>query len=288
MIRQSTGERAFSYINYILLTLLAASMVYPFINLLAVSLSSPGPVLAQQVGLIPKGFTLHSYIQLIQTNRMLDTMGNTIYITVVGTMVNMVMTILFAYPLSKRCLKLRGALLKIVVFTMLFNGGMIPNYILIKELGLIDSYWSLMLPGAISAWNLIIMMNFFRAIPDEIQESARMDGAGEIRTLVSIVLPLSMHAIATIAMFYSVGKWNTFYNAVIYINDMKKYPLQVLLRQIIMLDMAVGGSTDNVLNMPPETKKAASIFFSVVPILCVYPFVQKYFIKGVMVGSIKG
>lgn len=288
MNKVSLGDRLFNYFNIIFLILISATMVYPFLNLLAISLSSAGPVLAQKVNLIPVDFTLATYKQLLTDGKMLRTMGNTVYITLVGTAINLLMTIVFAYPLSKKYIYFKGIALKMVLFTMLFNGGMIPDYILIKKLGLINSLWSLIIPGAISAWNLIILINFFKALPDELEESAKIDGASDLRILVQIVIPLSMHAIATIALFCAVTKWNTFFNAIIYINDIKKMPLQVMLRQIIMLDEAIGTSTDNILAMPPETKKAAAIFFSVLPIICVYPFLQKYFVKGVMVGSIKG
>jgi putative aldouronate transport system permease protein len=288
MNKLSLGERIFNYINILFLIIISASMVYPFLNLLAISLSSPGPVLAQKVNLIPVDFTLATYKQLLTEDKMIRTMGNTVFITVVGTAINLLMTILFAYPLSRKYIYIKGIVLKMVIFTMLFNGGMIPDYILIKKLGLIDSLWALIIPGAISAWNLIILINFFKALPDELEESAKIDGASDLRILLQIVIPLSMHAIATIALFCAVAKWNTFFSAIIYINSVKKLPLQVMLRQIIMLDEAIGTSTDNIINMPPETKKAAAIFFSVLPILCVYPFLQKYFVKGVMIGSIKG
>jgi putative aldouronate transport system permease protein len=157
-----------------------------------------------------------------------------------------------------------------------------------KKLSFIDSYWALILPGAISAYNMIILMNFFRAIPEEMEDAAHIDGAGDLRILVLIILPLSLPAIATISLFYTVAKWNTFMSAVIYSNSMSKYLLQVVLRQIIFQDESMGGSTDDVLYTPPESKKAASIFFSVIPILCVYPFLQKYFVKGVMIGAVKG
>jgi len=264
-------------------------MVYPFLNLLAISLSSPGEVLKGAVNLIPKGFTLRTYEVLINANEMIRTMGNTVYITVVGTAISLVMTLTFAYPLSREYVRVKGAVLKLVLFTMLFNGGMIPNYILVRNLGLLDTYWALMIPGAVSAYNLIIMVNFFKAVPKELEEAGVMDGMTDFQILFRIFIPLSMHAVATQALFYAVAKWNIFFQAVMYINDLKKYPLQVMLRQIILLDEAIGTATsDAVLDMPPETKKAAAIFFSVVPILAVYPFLQRYFISGVVVGSIKG
>jgi len=287
--RKSTGYRIFNVANHAVLALVAFSMLYPFLNMLAISLSSPAFVIKGQVSLLPKGFTLETYRILVTTSKMMRSMGNTVSITVVGTAINLVMTLVFAYPLSRNHVMIRGAVLKFVLFTMLFNGGMIPTYILVKQLGLLDTLWALMIPGAISAYNLIIMVNFFRAVPKELEEAGIVDGMSDVQILFGIFIPLSMHAVATQALFYAVGKWNIFFAAVMYINDMKKYPLQVLLRQIILQDETIGTAhSDAVLDMPPETKKAASMFFSVIPILCVYPFLQRYFISGVTVGSIKG
>lgn len=289
MRKHNTGGITFNIFNAILLSAIAISMIYPFIHLLAIALSSPGAVLSQSVGIIPKGgVTFETFKQVIESSTMTRTMGNTVFITVVGTLVNMILTILMAYPLSRRYIVIRGFIMKIIIFTMLFNGGMIPNYYLISKLGLIDSYWALILPGAISAFNMIILISFFQTIPSELEDAAHIDGAGDFKILIQIVIPLSLAGIATISLFYAVAKWNTFMNAILYINSMKKYPLQVVLRQIILQNEAISSSTDDILSMPPESKKAASIFFSVVPILCAYPFLQKYFVKGVMIGAIKG
>lgn len=287
--RRTTGYRFFQVGNGLFLGLVALSMVYPFWNLLAISLSGPGPVLAGKVSLIPREFTLETYRQLITTNKMLKTMGNTAYITVLGTTISLVISIAMAYPLSRSCIIARKAVLKLVVFTMLFEGGMIPTYLVVRSLGMTNTLWSLMIPVAVTPYNLIILVSFFRSIPDELEDAARIDGMNDIGILVRIFVPLSMHAVATIGLFYAVSRWNTFFTAIMYIVDMKKNPLQVILRQIIMLDEAIGDTNvDAVLDMPPETKKAASLFFSVVPILCVYPWIQRYFVKGVMIGSIKG
>lgn len=287
--RRTAGYRFFQVGNGLFLGIVALSMVYPFWNLLAVSLSGPGPVLAGKVSLIPREFTLETYRQLITTNKMLRTMGNTAYITVLGTTISLVISIAMAYPLSRSCIIARKGILKLVVFTMLFEGGMIPTYLVVRSLGMTNTLWSLMIPVAVTPYNLIILVSFFRSIPDELEDAARIDGMNDIGILVRIFVPLSMHAVATIGLFYAVSRWNTFFTAIMYIVDMKKNPLQVILRQIIMLDEAIGDTNvDAVLDMPPETKKAASLFFSVIPILCVYPWIQRYFVKGVMIGSIKG
>jgi putative aldouronate transport system permease protein len=287
--RTNAGYRIFAVVNYLILLAVAVTMVYPFANMLAISLSSPGYVIKGEVDLLPRGFTLETYRILVTTSKMTRSMANTFYITIVGTLLSLVMTLVFAYPLSRDHVLVKGPVLKFVLFTMLFNGGMIPSYILVKQLGLLDSYWALMIPGAVSAYNLIIMVSFFKAVPKELEEAGVVDGMSDLQILTRIFIPLSMHAVATQALFYAVGKWNTFFSAIMYINDMKKYPLQVLLRQIILLDETIGSAhSDAVLDMPPETKKAAAMFFSVIPILCVYPFLQRYFISGVTVGSIKG
>ena len=278
----------FDVVNTLILLIVAVSMLYPFLHLLAVALSSPGPVLEKSVNIIPKGLTFSIFRQLLTDRSMLRAMSNTIYITVVGTAISMGLTILMAYSLSRRYVMGRGIVMKLVLFTMLFSGGMIPNYYLIRSLNMIDSYWALIIPGAVSAYNMIVLMSFFRAIPDELEESGHIEGAGDVTILIKIVLPLSLPAIATISLFYAVAKWNTFMPAVLYINTMSKYPLQVVLKQIILDDLSIGSSTDDVLNSLPESKKAASIFFSVIPILCVYPFLQRHFVKGVMIGAIKG
>jgi putative aldouronate transport system permease protein len=210
-----------------------------------------------------------------------------------GTLINIVMTCLMAYPLARKDLDYRMPIQLMVIFTMLFSGGMIPTFLVVKQLGLIDSYWSLLLPGAISAFNLIIMRNFFQQLPDGLEESAKIDGCSDPGILFRIVIPLSLPAIATFSLFYAVGHWNTFFNAVLYINDSTKWPIQVLLRQIVIMSEGGGLGDSTALDAsfvkPPEQSvKMAVIVISTLPILMVYPFLQKHFAKGVLLGSVKG
>lgn len=288
-IKETKAEKLFRVFLNIFLIICAISMIYPFWHLFVVSVSSPEFVLADKVHLLPRGFNINAYEMLITTNKMLRSLWNTVFITVVGTFINVSLTVLLAYPLSKKYLYGKGLVIKIIIITMFFRGGMIPSFILVQKLNLINTLWALILPTAVSAFYLIIMINFFKSVPDELEEAAKIDGLGDLGILLKIYLPLSLHAIATITLFYSVMRWNTFMPAILYINDMVKYPLQVVLRQIVMLDEVMGNvGSDAVLSMPPESKKAATIIFTILPIICIYPFVQKYFIKGVMVGSVKG
>ena len=208
-----------------------------------------------------------------------------------GTFIALFFNITLAYPLAKQRIMGRNVILSLITFTLVFGGGMIPTFLVVKGLGLIDSLWSLMLPGAISTWNLIIIKNFFQGIPAELEEAAKIDGAGDMRVLWQIVLPLSKPMLATFALFYAVGFWNSYTSALLYINDLDKWTLQIMLRQIIMLaNGSIDGSEfdETVARPPSESVQMAVIVFGTLPILCVYPFLQKHFTKGVMVGAIKG
>jgi putative aldouronate transport system permease protein len=219
-----------------------------------------------------------------------QSMRNSIYITVVGTLINMIMTMFAAYPLSKPRLRGRKILLFLIAFTMWFSGGLIPSYLLVKQLKLIDTFWALMIPGAISTYNMILLKTFFQSIPSSLEESAQIDGCNDIVILFKIILPLALPALATISLFYAVGHWNNFFSALIYINKSTMYPLQVKLRQIITLNRVedFNNIVEDQVQIVQETIKAASIVISTIPIIIVYPFLQKYFVKGVMIGSIKG
>lgn len=222
----------------------------------------------------------------------MKSIGVSVYITVIGTLVNLFFTVTMAYSLAKRGLYGRNLVLNLVIFSMLFGGGMIPTYLVVKELHLLDSLWALMLPGAISAFNLIIVKNFFQEIPKEIEEAGRIDGCSELGLLGRIVLPLSMPVLATFTLFYAVGHWNDFFAALLYINDPEKWPLQVMLRQIVLLSQAAAGDLNsmdpNFVKPPDQSIKMAVIVVGTIPILCVYPFLQKHFAKGVLLGSVKG
>jgi putative aldouronate transport system permease protein len=242
----------------------------------------------------PIEWTLDAYNYILQTATLWNSFGVTVFITVMGTALNLIFTILAAYGLSKRELPGNGLLMGLIVFAMLFSAGIVPTFMVVRQFGLIDSVWSLIIPQLVSPFNLILMRNYFWSVPPELEESARIDGASEIRILWSIVLPLSMPAIATIGLFYAVGHWNEFFSALFYINDNSKWPLQLLLRSIIIENnfqgMGAGGAMGAVTQKQynPENIKAATIVFATVPILMVYPFLQKYFVQGVKLGAVKG
>jgi ABC-type glycerol-3-phosphate transport system permease component len=275
----------------VVLTLLAIMMIFPFVYVVAVSFSSAEDVLGGGLILWPRNPTLEAYRAVLSggivTRSLLVTMG----LTVMGTAVNMILTVSLAYGLSRPSVPGSRAILLLVLFSMLFSPGLIPNYLLVRQLGLLDSYWSMILPGAIGAFSLIIVRNFFMNLPHELIESARIDGASDWRVLWSIILPLSKAVLAVVALFYAVGHWNTFFTAVLYINDSSKWPIQLVLRQYVLQGAALANAVDldpNRLPPPPQTLQMAVVVIATVPILIVYPFLQKYFTKGVLSGAIKG
>ena len=294
-MKTTTGEKIFYFINYFILSLIALGCLYPFVYILATSLSSSRAVNSGEVILWPVEFNLEAYKQLLLDGQIFISMRNTVIITVVGTGLCMFTTILCAYSLSKKRLAFRGFFMGIIVFTMMFSGGMIPNFLLIRNLGLMNTYWALWLSGLQSTYNMIVLRTFFQSIPESLEEAAQIDGAGDPYILTRIVLPLSGAALATITLFYAVGWWNIYFNAMMYISSPLKHPLMVKLRN--MLDTAHmitvqaesgGGGALEAVFVAAESFKAATILVSVLPIMLVYPFLQKYFVKGVMIGSVKG
>jgi putative aldouronate transport system permease protein len=278
-------------IIHLILFLFALVTLIPFYSILAGSLASARENALNPLLLWPREPTLDSYRYILSTPTMPRALLVTIYITLVGTFVNILMTILMAWPLAHKRIMGRHGLMFFVTFTMLFSGGMIPNYIVVRATGLLNSWAALVIPSAINAFNLILMKNFFQEVPASLEESAKLDGANDLMILIRIVVPLSMPAIATFTLFYAVGHWNSFMNVILYINNSAKWTVQVLLRQIVILSQ--GGVGDSSMMgesflIPPQGVKMAAIIFSTFPILCVYPFLQRYFIKGVMAGSIKG
>ncbi len=274
-------------LNYLLFTVIGIIMVYPFWYVVMYSFSDPAQSSLSSLYFWPQGFTLQSYIYAFSKKILFTGFFNSVFLTLVGTAVNMVLTIMLAYPLSRETLPGRKYLSAFIVFPMLFNGGMIPTYLVIKEFGLLDSLWSLIASLAVNVYNLIILSKFFKSIPSSLIEAAKIDGCGDVRTLVRIILPLSKASLATISLFYAVQHWNEFLLATIYINTNSKWPLQVVLRNIIDMvanDLNSGGEV----YMNPENFKMATIVITVVPIICVYPLLQKHFTAGVMMGSVKG
>ncbi|AZK46353.1 carbohydrate ABC transporter permease [Paenibacillus lentus] len=288
---RSTSEKIFDVFNYVFLALFGLMAVLPFIFVISGSFATDAEITKRAVFLIPKTFSLDAYKFIFSTDTIMRSIGVSIYVTVIGTIVNLFFTVTMAYPMARRNLMGRNMILNLVIFTMLFGGGMIPTYLVIRELHLLDTLNSLILPGAISAFNLIIVKNFFQELPPGLEEAAKIDGCNELSLLWKIVLPLSKPVLATFTLFYAVGHWNNFFSALLYINDPSKWPLQVMLRQIVMLSQSAGdmSSMDPTFVQPPEQSiKMAVIVVGTIPILCVYPFLQKHFAKGVLLGSIKG
>ncbi|MDQ0059264.1 carbohydrate ABC transporter permease [Paenibacillus harenae] len=289
---RSAAGTAFDAFNYVFLGVFALAAVLPFIYVISGSFATDAELTKRAVFLIPETFSVAAYNFIFSTNTIMKSIGVSMYVTVIGTAVNLFFTVTMAYPLARRSLMGRNTVLNLVVFSMLFGGGMIPTYLVIRELHLIDSYWALILPGAISAFNLIIVKNFFQELPPGLEEAAKIDGCTELGLLWRIVLPLSKPVLATFTLFYAVGHWNDFFAALLYINDPMKWPLQVLLRQIVLLSQAAAGDINamdpNFVKPPDQSIKMAVIVVGTVPILLVYPFLQKHFAKGVLIGSIKG
>lgn len=285
------GGRLFDITNITLLLLFAALAVLPFLYMVLGSFASPEEFAKRSMVLIPTKFSMDAYTYIFSTNTIVHSLFNTIFITVAGTFINLLFTVLMAYPLARKELLWRKPIMLMVIFSMLFSGGMIPTFLVVKMLGLMNSFWSLLIPGAISAFNLIILKNFFQQMPEGIEESAKIDGCNDVGILFKIVLPLSLPAIATFSLFYAVGHWNSFFSAILYINDTTKWPIQVILRQVVI--MAEGGIGDSsqvndAFVIPPQSIKMAVITVSTLPILIVYPFLQRHFAKGVLLGSVKG
>ncbi|RXZ82016.1 carbohydrate ABC transporter permease [Paenibacillaceae bacterium] len=274
--------------NYVILGIVSLGSLLPLVHVVSQSLSSTAAINSGKVLLFPVEFTLVNYDYVLQEASLWRAFGISVFITVVGTLINLIMTSTLAYPLSRPEYRGRKLVLVMVLVTLIFQAPLIPTYLLVRELHLIDTLWALMLPGAISAFNLFVMRSFFISIPSEIIESARMDGSNEARTLWQIIVPLSKPAMATMGIFYAVTHWNNYSNALYFINKRALYPLQVKLRELIITDDAsISSSAENVLSMSPEGIKMAVIIIATLPIVMVYPFLQKYFIKGMLIGSIK-
>jgi len=276
---------------YALLAVAAYFTLFPFINIIAVSFSSSRAINAAEVFMWPIEFNVDAYANLIRDGQLFVAMRNTVLLTVVGTAFNMAVTVMAAYPLSKARLRGRNVMLMAVLFTMLFSGGLIPNFLLVSALGLVNTYWALWLPGLMSAYNMFVMKTFFEGLPEELEESAAMDGAKDWTVLWRIVLPLSKPVLAALSLFYAVGWWNAYMNVLIYIRSTDKVSLMVKLYQMISLvspELLRSGEGVTQMVITPEGIRAAAIVIAITPILCVYPFLQKHFIKGVLLGSIKG
>ncbi|GBG07118.1 carbohydrate ABC transporter permease [Paenibacillus agaridevorans] len=291
-MKPTFGEKLFYGMNYVLLSLIGLSCILPIVHILALSFSDAQAVMSGKVVFWPVNVTFKSYENLFIGTNIMNAFKNNVVITVVGTALSMACTIIAAYPLSRRDMYGRRFFTMAVVFTMLFSGGIIPNYLVIKSLGLLDSYGAIWLPGLVSVFNMLVLKTYFESMPLETEEAARIDGCNEWRLLIRVVLPLSMPVLAALTLFYAVGFWNQFMNVLLYLNDPMKYNLTVMVQQMIrsqsMLQELSNLQPEDVMNMTSETIKSAGVIVMILPMVIIYPFLQKYFVKGVMIGAIKG
>ena len=290
-VKKSLGDRIVDVIIYVVLGLIALSTVLPFLYVLAGSFATEKELTEKAFFIIPSVWSINAYKYAIQTANILRGLRNSILITILGTVMCMLFSLTFAYPLSKSHFRGRNWIMNLVIVTMLISGGMIPTYIVVQSYKLLDSWWALVLPALINPFNMIIIKKFFSGLPVELDEASYMDGANDLQIFVKVALPLSKPVIASISLFYGVGFWNDYFNAMIYLQDAKKFPIQIQLRSIILQTSKIADTLiDYDLNGTPPDKavKMACTVIATVPILIVYPFVQKYFTKGVMVGAVKG
>ena len=286
-IRVAPGRKAFVIINTVVLLLISAIMLYPAIYVIAASFSEETAILRGDVFLYPVRAHLKAYQKVFVYPMLWKSYSNTLLYTVLGTAINLILTVFGAWALSQKKMVGRRFFTLMCTFTMFFGGGMIPTFLVVKGLGLLNTIWGILLPGAVSTYNMILMRTFFRQIPESLVEAAELDGCKDFGVLFRIVLPLSLASLMTIGMFYAVGHWNSYFPAVMYLTTNKSLnPLQIILRQVVLLNEIVenASSTENVM---AEGIKYATIVVAMLPMLCVYPFVQRYFVKGVMVGSVK-
>ena len=292
--RLSQGDRIFYIIVNVVVGLLGLIVLYPLIYILSSSFSSPASVAAGKVFLFPVDFSLRGYKAVFEYQAVYTGYRNTIFYTVVGTAINIALTMMAAYPLARKSLPGKGIFTFLFTFTMMFSGGMIPNYILMKELKIINTAWCMLLPGAVSAYNLIVTRTFIQnSIPEELLEAAQIDGCTDAQFFFRFVLPLSKAVMAVITLYYAVHHWNAYFNAFLYLNKRDLYPLQIFLREILIMnsvntEMVVDTQMQEAMQGMADLLKYSLIVVSTAPILCIYPFLQRYFIKGVMIGSLKG
>ncbi len=294
--KESRSDKVFLYWCYIMAAIAFAITLYPFIYVFSCSVSEHAALLRQEVWLFPKGFSLLGYGYILRDGALIKAYYNSIWYTVVGTAINIVMTTIAAYPLSKKKFIFKKTIMFFIIFTMFFSGGLIPSFINITQLGLYNTRWAIVLPGAVGVWYIIISRTFFQAIPDELAQAAHIDGAGQFAIFMKIILPLSKPLLAILTLFYAVGHWNAWFGAMIYVPDKTLQPVQLYLRRVLIdasLEyMHEGGGLDAEFAAAGmglmEQVKYAMIIIVILPIICVYPFLQKYFVQGVMIGSLKG
>lgn len=296
-VKRLSSDKVFDVVNVAVMILLLFIFAWPLWFVIIASFSDPYAVWRGEILLIPKGINLDSYKEILKYKDIWIGYRNTIFYTILGTVINIVMTICTAYPLSRKDFRARNFIMALFMITMYFGGGLIPTYLIVRKLNMVNTVWSMMIPGAISVYNMIVMRSYFiNSIPDTLQEAAELDGANPLQYLIRIVLPLSKPVIAVVGLYYAVGHWNDFFNALIYITDKNLLPLQSFLRNLLITNTAANIGDANSMNPEAvqrkmylaQTIKYSAIVVSTIPVLCIYPFVQKHFVKGVMIGAVKG
>jgi len=292
-IRDSRTDRVFMLCVYLLLTVFLAVVLLPLIYIVASSFSSPEAVSSGRVLFWPVEFSLRGYKAVFENPQIIQGYVNSLFYTVVGTVVSVVMTIAIAYPMSRRTLVGRNLVMSLILFTMLFTGGLIPTYLVVQQVGLLDTRWALIVPQAIGVWQVIIARTYFRTvIPEELVEASQLDGCGDLRFLWSVVIPLAKPMIAVIALMYAIYQWNSYFDALIYLKNPDLFPLQIVLRNILILNTYSGGAIDASVVLQrqqlADLLKYSLIVVASVPVLLIYPFVARYFTKGIMIGAVKG
>lgn len=290
---QSRGDKTFDIINHLILILVTIAVFYPLYFIVIASFSDPAAVASGNVHILPKGFNLDGYAKVFENEKIWTGYGNSILYTVVGTAINLALTIMAAYGLSKKSLPGQGILMGLITFTMFFSGGLIPSYLLVDKMGLNNTMWALILPSAVSVYNLIIARSYMsQNISGELEEAAKLDGCSDFNLFFRIALPLSKPIIGVVVLMYAVGHWNEYFSALIYLRDQSLYPLQVILRDLlIQTEQAANmGGDASVMELQKiaDMLKYGVIVVSSLPVLCIYPFIQKYFAQGMMIGSVKG
>ncbi|WP_409342202.1 carbohydrate ABC transporter permease [Paenibacillus sp. MBLB4367] len=291
-IHKTKADRVVDVILYGCMALFCLATLFPLYFVFIMSIT-PFKEVMRNGGFViwPGSFTFEAFATIFNSKVVPRALQVSVFITVVGTALNLLVTMFLAYPLSKKSLPGRHIVLLALVFTMLFSGGLIPTYLTVRATGLINTLWALIIPGLVSTFNALIMKTYFESLPAEVEEAAKVDGCGDLRTLFLIVMPLSMPIIATLGLFYGVGHWNAYFGGIMYLTDSSLYPIQVVLRNMIQspsISQELGVQQTMVQQLPPETVKMATVVVALVPILAVYPFLQKYFVKGMMIGAIKG
>jgi ABC-type sugar transport system, permease component len=278
----------FDFLNTVIMLFIGIIMLYPIVYIFAISLSDSYYIAQNKITIFPMGFNIDAYKTIFSNNKIPRAYFNTLIYTGFGTFLSVLLTAISAYPLSKKNFFGRKFFMTAIIITMFFNGGIIPNFIIVQRLGMIDTIWAMLLPNAIWTFELLILKSFYESVSPSLYESAIIDGASEYRILFQLIIPLSKAAIASIALFYFMGQWNSYFIPMIYLNDSKKLPLQVVLREMLIYDGTNDSNLIDAAKITPEALKDATIFISMIPVMIVYPFAQKYFISGIMLGSVKG